>query len=168
MRLYLAGPMAGIHNFNRDAFDWVASKLRARGEEVVSPAEFDDIEHEPSSDPWTVDARSRATYLERDFGFVLGVDGIVLLPGWETSTGANAELWVARVTGKLVYRWEDDLVAPDGTGGLVYDPDSYPSDALLQTHMRSVTRTPLQAVWYAAAVDQLRNAILGASGRRSS
>ena len=41
IKVYLAGPMRGIANFNFPAFDFAAHKLRNQGFYVFSPAERD-------------------------------------------------------------------------------------------------------------------------------
>ena len=42
MRVYVAGPMTGIPQFNYPAFIELQSKLEADGYDIVSPAELDD------------------------------------------------------------------------------------------------------------------------------
>jgi hypothetical protein len=100
MRIYLAGPMRGIPNFNFPAFAAGAALLRVQGHEVFSPAERDENRHNPRMFKGTGDI----TKIEGKKGFslreVLGADldwiaknadAVVLLPGWEFSKGAQAE-----------------------------------------------------------------------------
>jgi hypothetical protein len=82
MKLYLSGPMTGVPEFNYPAFNKAAADLRAAGYEVVSPAELDNGDT----------SKPREYYLRRDFQEVLKADGIALLPGWENSRGAKAEV----------------------------------------------------------------------------
>ncbi len=42
MKVYVAAPMSNVPQFNVPAIDAAANALRARGYEVVSPAELDD------------------------------------------------------------------------------------------------------------------------------
>ncbi len=109
VRAYLAGPMRGIPNFNFPAFAAGAALLRARGYEVFSPAERDENRHNPRMFEGTGDI----TKIEGVGGFslreVLGADlewigkfadYVVVLPGWELSKGARAEVALARAIGE--------------------------------------------------------------------
>ena len=103
MRLYLAGPMRGIPNFNFPAFHATAAALRAVGHEVFSPAERDIARH----DGVDVSAANHAgdeAQATRDHGFSLRdalaedleficrhAEGVAMMPGWENSAGARAE-----------------------------------------------------------------------------
>lgn len=112
MKLYLAGPMRGIPNFNFPAFDYAAGKLREAGFEVFSPAERDrgihgtKLEDNASGDEQEATAKvgfSLREALGADTAWISAhADGIALLPGWEKSSGANAELALARALGLTV------------------------------------------------------------------
>ncbi|AIY32520.1 hypothetical protein PBI_LUCKY2013_159 [Mycobacterium phage Lucky2013] len=91
---YVSGPMSGLEDFNHPAFNAKAAELRAAGEEVINPAEFDaEIGPDQSWD----------TYLRRDLILLAQhCNKIVLLPGWQSSIGARLELHVAEQLGMTV------------------------------------------------------------------
>ena len=102
MKLYLAGPMRGIPEFNFPAFKIAAEILRSRGYEVFNPAEKDnerhgtDISKGNTTGDETVAAKTHGFNLREALGVDLAwicehADGIALLPGWENSKGAKAE-----------------------------------------------------------------------------
>jgi len=109
MKIYLAGPMRNIKHFNFPAFHSAAKTLRSWDYEVVSPAEHD---LHKGFDPVGDDLNGTEDLEELgfdlvdsllwDFKQVMTVDGIVLLPGWRNSRGANAELAVAYSVGTRV------------------------------------------------------------------
>jgi hypothetical protein len=120
MRLYVAGPMTGIPQFNIPAFDAAAADLRAHGYEVVSPAELDDPAiravslASPDGAIATLETHGQTwgDFLARDVKLLAddGIDAIVVLPGWETSRGARLETFVAAALCRLpVY-----AMAPQG------------------------------------------------------
>lgn len=117
MRLYIAGPMSGIPHFNFEAFDAMATRLRREGHDVVSPAEMDDpADREAAmSSPdghmlnYTgATAKTWGDFLSRDVKLLAddGIEGVVVLPGWERSKGARLETFVARLVGLRVYSVE--------------------------------------------------------------
>lgn len=117
MATYIAGKMSGIEDFNHPAFHAKALELRAAGEEVINPAEFD-AEIGPDQ-PWDV-------YLRRDLVLLAEkCDKVVLLPGWEDSKGAQLEHHVAQALGMTI-------VYPSGTV-VNYDPAG---QANLDAHRR--------------------------------
>lgn len=110
--LYIAGPMRGVAWFNYPMFDRVAKELRDAGNEVISPAD-EDRKHDgfdPYANPSHANPDACTFPKTMDFGktvrrcldAVLRCDEIVLLPGWENSNGAVAELTLAMWLGKRV------------------------------------------------------------------
>jgi len=91
-RLYVAGPMTGLPALNFPAFHAEAARLRALGFDVVNPAE---INTDPGV-PW-------AKCMRDDIRELVMCDGIVLLPGWQQSRGANLEHDIA-------FRLEMDVI----------------------------------------------------------
>lgn len=113
MRGYIAGPMAGFPDFNYRAFYGAEAALDLGGWRVVNPARLDAHGVEDFGvdyEALTVTASSRAAFLKRDFEWLVRCDAIFMLPGWESSKGANAELLVARMTGMEVFVLEWDHV----------------------------------------------------------
>lgn len=126
MKVYLAGPMTGIPQMNFPAFDAAAKDLRARGYEVVSPAELDSPVSRAAALAATdgdLSSYSRETgetwgdLLARDVKIIAdeGVEGIVVLPGWEKSRGARLETFVARLCDLPIYAYN---YAPDYLFGI--------------------------------------------------
>lgn len=113
MRLYLAGPMTGIEHYNFPAFDAAAKQLREAGHEVFNPAEND---RENGFDATGLQGHEAAehgfdlrTALKQDLSWICDhAEGIALLPGWEESKGARAEVALAKALGlnsRLVWLW---------------------------------------------------------------
>lgn len=104
MIVYIAGPMRGIPEFNFPAFFDAEERLSRAGHKVISPASHD-VElgfawqgktgHE---DLTTLDFDLKAA-LAWDLAQVLACDTVVLLPGWENSTGTSAEVAAAKAAG---------------------------------------------------------------------
>lgn len=108
MKTYIAGPMSGIKDFNHPAFHAKAAELRAAGEEVINPAEFD-AEIGPDQ-PWE-------TYLRRDVVLLATeCDKMVLLPNWRRSRGAQLEHHIAKKLGFTVTYANGTIVKYDPSG----------------------------------------------------
>lgn len=121
MRVYIAGPMTGIPQYNIPAFDHMAASLRQAGFEVINPAELDDPATRaaalasPDGAPGSGSANGETwgMFLARDVLLIADgdkrgkIDAIVVLPGWQKSRGARLETFVGRMLcGKPVYRWD--------------------------------------------------------------
>ena len=102
MKIYLAGPMRGMPEFNFPAFHTAAAELRAAGHIVFNPAEADEeIYGETFSvgnaaGDEDVAALTHGFDLRKALGKDLSwicaeADAVALLPGWQSSKGALAE-----------------------------------------------------------------------------
>lgn len=121
MKVYIAGPMTGIPQFNFPAFDAAANALRERGLEVISPAELDDevdraaAMASPDGSALSYGQGVKKTwgeFLARDVKLISdgGIEGIYVLPGWERSRGARLETFVgAALNGIPVYDYTTGL-----------------------------------------------------------
>ena len=113
MKVYLAGPMRGIPEFNFPAFHKAAAMLREARYTVFNPAERDEAAHgkgvnaSPTGDLKDIahTGFSLREALAADTEFICKeADAIALLPGWENSKGARAELALAEALGLEVIR----------------------------------------------------------------
>lgn len=84
MRVYVAGPMTGIPDFNFPAFHAATLFLRSKGFEVINPAEVN---------PDTT--MSWADCMRRDIPELLTCDALCALEGWSNSKGARLEMEIA-------------------------------------------------------------------------
>ena len=99
-RVYVCGPMTGLPEYNYPAFHSAAHELRARGFDVNNPAENEP----PECGTWE-------GYLRIALAQVVSCDGLVLLPGWESSRGARLEHFVAIELQLKIYKIEELLHA---------------------------------------------------------
>lgn len=106
MRIYLAGPMRGLPQFNFPAFDAGAATLRSLGHDVFNPADrdrdlagFDPARLTGNEDLAGIGFSLREA-LRADTEFIsLHADAVALLPGWQKSSGVAAEIALAHALG---------------------------------------------------------------------
>lgn len=91
LRIYLAGPMSGIPDYNYPAFNAEAARLRALGHHVENPAE----NTAPPCNSW-------AGYMRIALRQMLTCDAVALLPGFAESRGATIEHDLAKQLGMRV------------------------------------------------------------------
>lgn len=96
--VYIAGPMTGLPEYNYPAFFAAEARFEAAGWTVFNPARHDASWITDDMDPDWV----RAQYMRQDILDVMDANAIALLPGWEASKGADAELTVAKILCKQV------------------------------------------------------------------
>ncbi len=90
--IYLAGPMRGVENGNKDLFLKTAKTLRDRGFSVWNPAEQNDS------------SMTFANCIKNDLLAVIDeCESVFVLPGWRESLGTNAEVFTAYVCGKKIH-----------------------------------------------------------------
>lgn len=111
---YIGGPMRGYPEYNFPAFDEAEARLVALGWRVKSPAAHDDamgfdrtrdLADQPGMKGGRFDLQTAFVW---DVTQIAKTDAIVLLPGWEKSSGATTELQVARLLGKKTYTYNPD------------------------------------------------------------
>ena len=109
--IYIAGPMRGYPLFNFPAFDAARDKLKAEGWKVLSPA---DMDRAVGFDP-TIDQEPSKQFLDeafdRDIEAIRNCDAIFMLTGWEASTGATAEYWIARWLHLSIFQEKESILS---------------------------------------------------------
>lgn len=89
MRVYIAGPMTGYENFNREAFHAAGKALSQEGHTVLNPAVLPD-------------GLTQAQYMDICMAMLRSVDAVYMLKNWYQSAGARAELALAEKLGCAV------------------------------------------------------------------
>lgn len=95
-RIYIAGPMTDLPDFNFPAFNDMAAILRGLGYHVENPAEHG-----------VVEGAEWADYLRYDIARLATCEALVLLPGWRNSRGALLEVHIAKALGIQIMFAED-------------------------------------------------------------
>jgi hypothetical protein len=100
--VYIAGPMRGYAKFNFPAFDQARDEWLSRGWVVISPADIDragGLDETTESVEFSQEANRefvrRDTFVLKELLRPEHGDCIAVLPGWERSTGAKGEVFLA-------------------------------------------------------------------------
>lgn len=102
MRLYLSGPMTGLPELNYPAFRLAALHLRAAGHEVYNPSEWEDRNNGGVFN-------LRIAFGDYCHFIAREAEAVVVLPNWENSPGATAEVALARAIKLPVYTLDEVL-----------------------------------------------------------
>ena len=102
-RIYIAGPMTGLPEFNYPAFNKEAQRLRAMGYHVENPAD----NPEPPCKSWL-------GYMRMALPQLVTCDIVALLPGWQDSKGARIERCLAIDLSLRVLYANEIVGAPHG------------------------------------------------------
>ena len=89
MKYYIAGPMSGRPNYNRDKFLKAEMDLLDTGAVVLNPACL------PSG-------LSQPEYMDICFAMIRASTHIMMLRGWKESEGATAEYYYAKKLGLTI------------------------------------------------------------------
>lgn len=114
IKVYVAGPMTGLPDWNFPAFNAKAAELRALGFIVSNPAE---LANGDTSKPWDY-------YMRLALTAMLTCDAVYALTGWGTSRGAKIEVELASDLGIPVFYqnialreyWNPDMAKLLSTG----------------------------------------------------
>ncbi|WP_432323448.1 DUF4406 domain-containing protein [Yersinia enterocolitica] len=82
MKTYIAGPMTGLPDFNRSAFNAAAKEIAASGHVPLNPAILPN-------------GLSQPDYMCICMAMLQRADAIYMLDGWQSSAGARAEYALA-------------------------------------------------------------------------
>lgn len=83
MKIYLAGPITGMKDYNWEAFQDAEWRLSVEGHTVLNPAKITPMENP--------EAITHKQYIDIGLAMLGCCDAIYLLDGWEFSKGANIE-----------------------------------------------------------------------------
>ena len=114
LKIYIAGQMRGIPQYNYQEFMYAEQVLRDRGYMPINPVRMDkargfDLLTLPASTDWHsfppgMDMQETAMHCARE---VISADGIYMLKSWRFSKGAQAEHAIADWLGKVILYQEN-------------------------------------------------------------
>lgn len=107
-RVYIAGPISGVEGY-RDNFKNAAQLLKAKGYDVINPAELCDVLPQDSTYEEILSVCLHTLLPMADY--------VALLPGWEKSRGANREYGWAIAMNLIVIEF-DAFIKDEKEGAL--------------------------------------------------
>jgi len=112
LKIYIAGPMSGVENWNFPAFFEAERQLLELGYEVVNPAHNDGSTYEEALASANTGKHSWDWYMRRDLAKLITCDAVCLLPEWKNSKGASLEVTVAKSLDMPLYILRDGKLVP--------------------------------------------------------
>ncbi|BEJ50761.1 hypothetical protein Ri1_33600 [Aeromonas dhakensis] len=91
VKVYVAGPMTGLPEFNQPAFFAAEAHLKSLGAQVMNPAIL--------PDGWSHEA-----YMRIAIPMLMECEAVAFLPGWQQSKGARQEFTRAHAFGMDLYQ----------------------------------------------------------------
>ncbi len=123
MRIYIAGPMRGVPEYNFPAFIAAEERLQDAGHVVFSPVQYDrqvgiDVTGLTGHEEENIPGFNLREAMQAELTWLcLHAEAVVFLPGWEKSLGSRAERATAQALGIPVHELEDFLrVGSSGSG----------------------------------------------------
>lgn len=102
MRIYLAGPMTGMPEWNYPAFVAAEADLIREGHVVVSPVNIDAAVWVFTGGGELLPEMTRRAMLRIAYAALDTCEAIYMLKGWEKSTGSISELAHAQATNMIL------------------------------------------------------------------
>lgn len=169
MKIYLAGPMRGLPEFNFPAFDKGARRLEGMGHEVFNPADRDrsvgfSTKGMTGHEDLAAEGFSLREALHADTEWIsLHADAVALLPGWEKSSGVAAEIALARALGLPVAK-VDEI---DQTGIIREIPSDVKPSGTIKAHDAATAYEAAKHEAVQAAVKDYKEGFLSPNGLRA-
>lgn len=107
--IYISGPMTGVLDLNRSAFQNAAQNLRGYGWDPINPHDIPVHDHGSAPCPLTSikvnpdSDHSWQCWMRQDLVELVKCDAVAMLPGWEGSHGARAEHALSAAMGLPIY-----------------------------------------------------------------
>jgi hypothetical protein len=114
-KVYIAGPMSGMPDWNFPAFFEAERQLLELGYNVINPAHNDGATVQEALESAGSPDRPNnmwSWYMRRDLPHVMEVDILCVLPGWQNSKGAKLEVHVAQAIGIPLMVLKDGQLVP--------------------------------------------------------